>query len=90
MESLEILRKFLITGIVTVVAPQTRVQLWFGTMVCVGFLMLYMHLHPYADQTVNIVQLAFLTQLVFTYVSALLFYEEVSASCASPAVCRGQ
>ena len=75
-ESIELVRKFSLTGIISILAPQTRVQLWFGTMVCIAFLMLHMHLQPFRDPLCNLVQLATLVQLSFTYVSALLFYED--------------
>ena len=62
-ESVEMLRKFLLTSVVLVVAPNTRVQLWFGLVVSVGFMLLTATLRPYRDPLPALVQTLALLQV---------------------------
>ena len=75
-ESVEMLRKFLLTSVVLVVAPNTRVQLWFGLVVSVSFAILTSTLRPYRDPLPALVQTLALLQVVFDYASATLFFTD--------------
>ena len=75
-ESVEMLRKFLLTSVVLVVAPNTRVQLWFGLVVSVSFAILTSTLRPYRDPLPALVQMLALLQVVFDYASATLFFTD--------------
>jgi hypothetical protein len=88
MESVDLLRKFLMTGVITLVSPQSKVQLWFGLVVSLTFLMLHMRLEPYRDPLCNTVQLAVHVQLVLTYTTSLLFHVESFSEIGSSAETR--
>ena len=80
-ESIDLCRKFLLTGVVTIVAPTTKIQLWFGAVLCQIFLALHVRIKPFKRAVDNLVQHAVHLQLVMNYVSALLFH---SNSLQSP------
>lgn len=75
MESISLVHRFVFTGLIHLLWPETRVQLWLGVvlslLVFVGFLLL----RPYRFESCNIVQAATLLQLLLTYISAFLFYD---------------
>ena len=74
MESIDLLRKFLLTGVVTLVLPQSKVQLWFGTVVSQIAMLLQLRVAPFREPVCNHVQLAVHAQLLFTYLTAGLFF----------------
>ena len=74
-ESLELLRKFLLTTVVLVVAPDTLLQVYLGLMVCVISALLVARHQPYASTLCGRVQMIALTQLTFTYISGMLFFD---------------
>ena len=74
MESVDLVRKFLLTGAITLVAPQSKLQLWFGQVVNLTFLLIHMRLMPFRDPICNFVQFAVHVQLLLTYTSAGLFF----------------
>ena len=45
-ESIDMLRKFLLASMVVVVAPNSRVQLWFGLLASVCFAIVYVRCGP--------------------------------------------
>ena len=75
MESLDLLRKFLVTGVVMVVLSQRREQLWFGAVVTLAFLIHHVYLQPFVDKFCNLVQFAAHVQLLLTYITALVFFD---------------
>ena len=78
MESVDLMRKFILTGMITLVGPQTKVQLWFGQVVSLIFLLLHLRLEPFRDPTCNVVQLAVHVQLVFTYMTSSVSYTHLT------------
>jgi hypothetical protein len=77
-EGVDLLRKFVLTGVVTLVESQTRVQLWFGAVSCLFFLQLHLRFQPFKSTFCNILQAAALLQLLFTYLTANLFFVDVT------------
>jgi hypothetical protein len=77
-EGVDLLRKFVLTGVITLVQPQTRVQLWFGAVACIFFLQLHLRFRPFKSTFCNILQAAALLQLLFTYQTAALFFVDVT------------
>ena len=75
-ESVEMLRKFLLTSVVLIVAPNTRIQLWFGLVVSFAFAILTNTLRPYRDPLPAVVQTLALLQVAFDYASANLFFTD--------------
>ena len=78
MESLDLLRKFLVTGFITIVAPQKKSQIWFGTITTLFFFVIHIRLEPFRDRMCNTVQLAAHLQLLLTYITALLFFDDLA------------
>jgi hypothetical protein len=66
------------TGVITLVEPQTRVQLWFGAVTCIFFLNLHLRFRPFKSQLCNVLQAAALLQLLFTYLTASLFFVDIT------------
>ena len=77
-ESAEVLRKYFLTSVVLVVAPDTMLQVYLGLVVCVASAILVARHQPYADPLCGRVQMLALTQLAFTYVSGMLFFDDGS------------
>ena len=69
------MRKFVMTGAISVFFPDQVEQLWLGIIFSITFLALHLRLSPYSKPWCGIVQTACHLQLVFTYASAgtLLF-----------------
>ena len=65
----------MLTSVVLLVGRDSLLQLWFacGTGLC--FLVLYLGLSPYRDESSSRIQLAALVQLEITYMTAALFYD---------------
>ena len=74
-EAVDLTRKLLLTSVVLLVGPDTILQLWFAAATGLAFLVLYIGLSPYRDETSGRIQLAALVQLEFTYVTAALFFD---------------
>ncbi len=83
------LRKFLLTGVIIVVAPQTRVQLWFGAIVSLFGLLHHVRVDPFRDPLCNAVQGAAHLQLVFTYLTAILYFVEESSVMTTDGLFEG-
>ena len=77
-ESLEVLRKYLLTSVVSVVAPNTEMQMFFGAIISIAALVLLVGYNPYADRLCGRVANFCLGQLVITYVAAMLFFDHGS------------
>ena len=83
-ESLDILRKYLLTSVVMVVRSGMREQVYLGQLVCTAFVILLANRQPYASKLCGRVQLLALTQLSFTYLSGWLFFDDGSSDTISP------
>ena len=49
MEAIDLLRKFLLTGVITLIKPQSKTQLAFGTIIALLFLVLHEQLQVAAS-----------------------------------------
>jgi len=75
-ESLEVLRKYFLTSVVLVVAHNSLLQVYLGLLACVVALVLVARHQPYASPFCGKLQLLCLTQLAFTYMSGMLFFDD--------------
>ena len=75
-EAFDLARKYLLTSVVLHVAPGTKLQLWFGAIVCVAAFALHVARQPYEAWAAQKVQTAALLQLVLTYLSAFIFFDD--------------
>jgi hypothetical protein len=82
-ESVDMLRKLLLTSVVLIVEPDTRVQLWFGLIVSMSFASMTIALKPYRDQIPGMIQVAAQLQVAFTYAAAMLFSHSEAAEAGS-------
>jgi len=73
-ESADLIRKFLLTGVVLNVWPGSRLQLWFGLMVSVAASIITVRMDPYQDAVCGRLQIAATLQIMFNYISAILFF----------------
>jgi len=78
-ESLDIFRKYLLTSVVLVIENDTLFQVYFGLVVCICFALLVARHQPYASPLHGRVQMLALTQLAFTYMSGMLFFDDGGA-----------
>ena len=76
MESIDLMRKFLLAGAIFIVVPDSRGQLWFGRLMSLAFLLIDRRLEPFQLSTCGAVQFAAHLQLLFMYMTADLFYVE--------------
>ena len=75
-ESLDVFRKYILTSVVLVVPFQdSLLQVYLGLLVCMIALTLVARHQPYADPLCGKLQLLCLTQLTFTYMSGMLFFD---------------
>jgi hypothetical protein len=84
MESVELLRKFLLTGVVFLAWPGSRAQLLFALFVCLAGLALHLRIKPFRDPVCDILQGIALCQLLITYILALYFYVDSEDIDANP------
>ena len=75
-ESIDLLRKFLLASVVLVVAPNTKVQLWFGLVAAMVAVLVCGKLEPYRSLFCQRLQFAALLQVLFTYMTANVFYSD--------------
>ena len=75
-ETLDLLRKFALASLVVHIAPGTKIQLWFGSVVASTSALVYLKLAPYRSTTCQQVQLVVQLQVLFTYLAASVFYQE--------------
>ena len=73
MESIEMIRKLILTSVVVLVSPGSTLQLYVGSLVCAFCAILYIKLQPYRDVISARVQAAIVLQLMATYLTATLF-----------------
>ena len=75
-ECFDVFRKYLLTSVVLAVAPATVLQVYFGLFVSVCATLLLAMTQPYEDQVCGRVQLLALTQLTFTYMTGMIFFDD--------------
>jgi hypothetical protein len=76
MEGVDLLRKYLLTGVIQIAFPREPGQLLFASLVCVMALGHQLHYTPYRDPECDTLQSLLLLQLVLTYFTAgILFYK---------------
>ena len=63
-ESLDLIRKLLLTSTVLLVAPGTKWQLWFGVVVSASTSLIYLKLEPYRNNFCGILQMATILQIM--------------------------
>jgi predicted membrane protein len=73
-----LLRKFLQVSVITLVYPNTRLQLFFGLILACTFALYYQGARPYNSAICSTAQLVALLQIAFTFMSANLLFEEPS------------
>ena len=64
------------TGVIHLIAPETRLQLWCGMLGSLLTFILYLQARPFKHAIVDNVQAAALLQILFTYISAFLFFSD--------------
>ena len=82
-ESISLLHKLFFTGAIHLIGPGTRIQLWSGAIVSIFVYMVYVLTFPFKYDLCDWVQAAALMQLLLTYVSAFLFFDDGSEETAS-------
>jgi hypothetical protein len=76
MEGVDLLRKYLLTGVIQIASPREPGQLLYASLVCVAFLGHQLHYTPYRDPECDTLQGLLMLQLVLTYITAgILFYK---------------
>ena len=76
MEPLSLLHRFFFTGVIHLIFPESRVQLWAGVLGSLLVLVGFQYTLPYASELCDAVQYAAFLQLLLTYISAFLFYDD--------------
>ena len=85
MESVDLMRKLLLTGVACVAWRDTRKQLFFGSLVCLLFLAVHLRLKPYRDPSCDTLHGIVMTQLLVTYMIGQLFYFDPEDALAAAA-----
>jgi hypothetical protein len=76
-ESVALVHRFLFTGVIHVMFPGTRMQIWCGTVL--ALLCTFVFNKPYRYDLCNAVQSAALLQLLFVYICAFVFFDDGGA-----------
>jgi len=61
------MRKFLLVAVVEQCFPGTRVQVWFGAMTCLIFVIILLRSQPYRDRMCGALALGATVQLAIVY-----------------------
>ena len=75
-EALSLLHKAFFTGVIQMVLPDTRLQLWMGTCASILAFMYYLLVRPYRHYVCDLFHGATLLQILVTYVTAFLFFDD--------------
>ena len=75
-ESLSLMHRFVFTGVIHLAWPESRVQLWAGSGLSVFVFVVFMLTLPYRHAICDWVQAAAFLQLLFTYLSSFLFFDD--------------
>ena len=76
MESIDLMRKFFLAGVIFIMSPDSRLQLWFGKVMSLFFVLLDRKLQPFEMPICGAVQFAVHLQLLVMYLTADLFFVE--------------
>ena len=76
MEALMLMHRFLFTGVIHVIMPETRVQLWVGSFLSALIFTMFMLTLPYRHAICDWAQAAAFLQLLITYLSSFLFFDD--------------
>ena len=79
-EALWMLHRFFFTGAILILYPETRVQVWFGSVCCLFVYVAFMLTRPFKYDIVDIVQAGCLLQLLLTYLTAFIFLDDGDAA----------
>ena len=74
------LHRFFFTGCILILYPETRVQVWFGSVFCLFVYVAFMLTRPFKHDIVDIVQAGCLLQLLLTYLTAFIFLDDGDAA----------
>jgi hypothetical protein len=84
MESIDLLRKYLLTGVIQIVLPRKQGQLLYGTLVCLLSLAYHLRVRPYSDPECDLLQGILMVQLLITYVAGGIMFaagpQEISSA----------
>ena len=72
----DLLVRFVLSGLVIIVSPNTHVQLWFGSVASLVAVQLQAQLQPYQDWLLNAVQQTLNLQLLLTYLTSHVFFRQ--------------
>lgn len=73
-EAADLVRKLFLTSLIILIAPGTRVQIWFGLVTSVIATIATMQRAPYRDKLCQNLQSAMMLQITFNYISATVFF----------------
>ena len=77
-ESVDLLRKFLLTAVVPIVAPDSQVQIYVGLLISTSFGFLAIGCRPYADTLCSRAQTFALVSITITYATGMLLFDDGS------------
>lgn len=77
-EPASLLHNFFFTGVIHIVMPETRVQIWVGVFVSLMTYIAFLLTRPYKYYICTMVQSAALLQVLLTYITAFLFYRDAT------------
>ena len=75
-ESVDLLRKLLISSSLMIMWPRTRLQLFLGVCFSVAFTVVFIWCRPYKLRIFNYLQMAACTTIVLTFAGAMVFLRE--------------
>ena len=81
-ESLSLLHKAFFTGIIHIIGAGTRIQIWVGVIGSLFAYITFILTMPFKHDICDWLQAAALLQLLLTYVSAFLFFDDGSVETA--------
>ena len=76
LRAVDLVRKLLLSSVVLVVWPGQRLQLMFGTLIAAATLLVTVQYQPYSSTLCQKAQALTQIQLLVTYVSSQVFYED--------------
>ena len=77
-ESLSLLHRFFFTGLIHLTWPETRVQIWVGVLASLFVYVNFQLSLPYHFDLCDTVQSAAFLQILLTYISAFLFFDDAA------------
>jgi hypothetical protein len=79
-EPASLLHNFFFTGVIHIVMPETRVQIWVGVFMSLLTYIAFLLTKPYKYFICTMTQSAALLQVLLTYITAFLFYRDATLS----------